>query len=32
MEPQGLTSRYYGLELELFRLRREMAGGAAAAG
>jgi RimJ/RimL family protein N-acetyltransferase len=32
MEPQGLTSRYYGLELELFRLRREMAEGAAAAG
>lgn len=32
MEPQGLTSRYYGLELELFRLRREMAGGAAATG
>ena len=32
MEPQGLTSRCYGLELELFRLRREMAEGAAAAG
>lgn len=32
MEPQGLTSRYYGLELELFRLRQQMAGGAAATG
>ena len=32
MEPQGRTSCYYGTELELFRLRREMAEGSAAAG
>jgi RimJ/RimL family protein N-acetyltransferase len=32
MEPQGRTSRYYGTELELFRLRREMAEESAVAG
>ena len=32
MEALGRTSRYYGCELELFRMRRDLSDGAAAAG